>query len=66
MADKTNLDGEKLKAALHQFAEVGLCRRKNWPDKTLTKKKKLQNGGMYFIASMLLLFFLVVGTFRRR
>jgi len=29
MADKTNLNGQKLKAALDEFAEVGLRRRKN-------------------------------------
>jgi len=29
MADKTNLDGQKLKAALDKFAEVGLYRRQN-------------------------------------
>jgi len=42
MADKTNLDGQKLKAALDKFAEVSLRRRKNRPDETSTKKRKLR------------------------
>jgi len=60
MADKTNLDGQKLKAALDEFAEVGLCWRKNTLEKTLTKKSKLVHVGMYFIALMLLLLFLMM------
>jgi len=54
MADKTNLDGQKQRAALDEFVENGLLRRKNWLDETPTKKRKLVHVGMYFIAPMLL------------
>jgi hypothetical protein len=66
MADKTNLDGQKLKAALDEFAEVGLRRRKNRLEETPTKKRKLVHVGMYFIAPMLLLLFLMCRSRRRR
>jgi len=66
MADKTNLDGQKLKAALDEFAEVGLRRRKNRLEETPTKKRKLVHVGMYFIAPMLLLLFLMMCRSRRR
>ena len=36
MADKTNLDGQKLKAALEDFSVVGLRRRMNRLKETLT------------------------------
>ncbi|KAF8544586.1 hypothetical protein BDD12DRAFT_872549 [Trichophaea hybrida] len=39
-ADKTILHGQKLKAVLDKFAEVGLYRRKNRIDDTPTKKRK--------------------------
>jgi hypothetical protein len=60
MADKTNLNGQKLKAALDEFAEVGLRRSNNRLKETLTKKRKLMHVGMYFIALMLLLPFLMM------
>jgi len=60
MADKTNLDGQKLKAALDASAEVGLRRRKNRGEVTPSKKRKLTNVGMYFIAPMLLSQFLMM------
>jgi len=66
MADKTNLDGQKFKAALDEFAEVGLRRRKNRLEETPTKKRKLLHVGMYFIAPMLLLLFLMMCRSRRR
>jgi hypothetical protein len=50
MGDKTNLDGQKLKAALYEFAEVVLRRRENRLEETPTKKRKLLHVGMYFIA----------------
>jgi len=66
MADKTNLDGQKVKGALDEFAEVGLRRRKNTLEETPTKKRKLVHVGMYFIAPMLLLLFLMMCRSRRR
>jgi len=66
MADKTNLDGQKLKAALDEFAEVGLRQRMNRLEETPTKKRKLVHIGMYFIALMLLLLFLMMCRSRRR
>ncbi|KAF8533638.1 hypothetical protein BDD12DRAFT_898353 [Trichophaea hybrida] len=39
-ADKTILDGQKLKAALDKFAEVGLCRRNDRIDETPTTRRK--------------------------
>jgi hypothetical protein len=66
MADKTNLDGQKLKAALNGFVEVGLRRRKNKLEETPTRKRKLMHVGMYFIAPMLLLLFLMMGRSRRQ
>jgi len=66
MADKTNLDGQKLKAALDEFVEVDLRRRKNRLEETLTKNRKLVHVGIYFIAPMLLLLFLMICRSRRR
>jgi len=66
MADMTNLDGQKLKAALDEFAEVGLHPRKNNVAETLTKKRKLMQVGMYLIAPMLLLFFVMMCKYRGR
>jgi len=60
MADKTNVDGQKLNAALDEFAEVGLRRRKNRLEETPTEKRTLVHVGMYFIAPMLLLLFLMM------
>ena len=66
MADKTNFDGQKLKAALDEFVEVDLRRRKNRLEETLTKNRKLVHVGIYFIAPMLLLLFLMICRSRRR
>jgi hypothetical protein len=66
MAEKTNLDGQKLKAALDEFTEDGLRPRKNRFEATPTKKRKLMHVGMYFIAPMLLLLFLLMCRSRRR
>jgi len=66
MADKNNLNGQKLKPALGEFTEVGLFRRKNRLEETPTKKMKLVNFGMYFIAPMLLSIFLMMSRSRRR
>jgi len=66
MADKTNLDSRKLKAALDGFAEVGLRWTKNRLEETPTKKRKLVLVGMYFITPMLILLFLMMCSSRRR
>jgi len=60
MANKTNLDGQKLKTALDEFTEVDLCRRKNRLEDIPTKKRKLLHIGMHFVARMLLLLFLMI------
>jgi hypothetical protein len=65
MADKTNLDGEKLKGALGEFAEIGLWRMKNRLKQTPTKKWNLVHVRMYFIALTLLLLFLMRCSCRR-
>ena len=65
-ADMTNLDCQKLKPAVDDFAEVGLRRKKNWLEETPTKKWKLVHVDMYFIAPMLLSHFLTVRRSRRR
>jgi hypothetical protein len=59
MADNTNLDGQKLQAALDGFVEVGHHRRKNSLKDTRTKKPNLVYVGMYFIALLLHLLFLM-------
>jgi hypothetical protein len=66
MADKTNLDGQKLKAALDEFVEVGLHRRKNRLEQTPRKNRQLVHVGMYCIALMRLLLFLMMCRSRRR
>ena len=66
MADKTNLDGQKLKAALDEFAEVGLHQRTNRLEETPTRKRKLLHVAMYFIAPMFLLLFLMMCRSRSR
>jgi len=66
MADKTNLNGQRLKSALDEFAEVGLRQRGNRLEETPTRKKNLVHIGMYFIAPMLLLLFLMMCRSRRR
>jgi len=60
IAAKTNPDGQRLKAALDKFREVGLCKRKNTLEKPPTKQRKVMHMGMYFIAPMLLLLFLIM------
>jgi hypothetical protein len=59
MADKTNLDGPKLNAALDELAEVGLRQRKNRLRETTTKRRKLVYIGMYFIAPIFSLLILM-------
>jgi hypothetical protein len=66
MADKTNLDCQRLEAALDEFGEVGLRRRKNRLEETPTKKWKLLQVGMYFNAPMLLLLFQMICRSRMR
>jgi hypothetical protein len=65
MADKTNLDVQKLKAALDEFVQVGLRQRKNRLKETPNKKIKLVHVGMYFIALLLFLLFLMMCSSRR-
>jgi hypothetical protein len=60
MPNETNLDGQKLKAALDKFADIGFLQRKNQLEETLTKKSKLMHVGMNFIAPMLLLLVLMM------
>jgi len=60
MADKTNLNAEKLKASQSEFAEVGIRRKKHRLKETPTRKRKLLHIGMYFIAPMVLLLFLMM------
>ena len=66
MADKTNIDVQKLMAALDEFAQVSLRRRKNRLGDTPTKKRTLIHIGMYFIAPMHLLLFLMMCRSRRQ
>jgi len=66
MADKTILDGEKLVAALDEFAEVCLCQWKSRIIDILTKNTKFVYIGMYFITPMLLLLFLMMCRYRRQ
>jgi len=60
LADKTHLDGQRVKAALDEFGEVGLGRRKNGIDETPTTKMTFIHIGMYFIAQMLCSLFLIM------
>ena len=46
MADKTNPDGQKIKGALEEFAQVDLCWRKTQLQETPTKKRNLVHMGM--------------------
>jgi len=59
LPDRTNLESLKLKAALDEFSEVGLRRRKHMINKTPTKRRIFDHAGMYFIALILLLLFLL-------
>ena len=65
MAVKTNLAGQTLKVALDEFAEFGLCWKKNRLEETPTMKWKFMHVCMYFIAPMLLLLFLMMWRSRR-
>ena len=49
MADKTNLHGQKLKAALDELMQVGLHQRKSRLEETPIKNKSLVHHCMYFI-----------------
>ena len=60
IADKTNLDRLTLKAALDEFAELGLGQRKNRLEETLTEQRKLVYVRMYFISPMLPFLFLMM------
>jgi len=66
MAEKTNLDGQKLKPALDEFSEVGLYRSNDQLEETPTTKSKLMHIGMYFVALMVLLFFFMMCRYRKR
>jgi len=66
MADKTNLDGQKLNAALDELAEVGHHQRKNRLKETTTKRRKFVHIGMYFIALMFLLLMLIMCRSRKQ
>jgi hypothetical protein len=65
LAVKTNLNRWTLMAALDEFPEVGIRRRKNRLQETSTKKRKLVHIGMHFITPMLLLLFLMMCRSRR-
>jgi len=65
IAYKTNLDGQRLKAARDEFAEVGLCGRKNRLEETTTKKRNLVHVAMYVIAPMLHLLLLMMCRYTR-
>jgi len=65
MADKTTLDGQKLKAVLDEFVEVGIRQRTNRLNETPTRKRRLVHVGMNFIAPMLLLLILMMCRSRR-
>jgi hypothetical protein len=65
MADKTNLDGQKLMGPLDEFAEVELRRAKYQLKETPTKNRELVHVGMYFFSPILLLLLLMMGRSRR-
>jgi len=60
MADKTILNGRKLKPVLDEFRVVALHPMENRIDVTPATKRPLFNVGMYFIAPMLALVFLIL------
>ena len=64
-ADMTNLDGENLKAALAEFADVGLHQRNDTLEETPTNKKKLVHIAAKFISLMLPLLFVMMCRSRR-
>jgi hypothetical protein len=66
MADKTHFNGPKHKAALDEFAEVGVCGRKNGVECTLMKMRMLMHFSMYLSAPMSHFLFLMMCRSRRR
>jgi len=64
IADKTNLDSQKLKTVLKEFTEVGLHDRINRINETPTEKGIRMQIGMYFIAAIHLLLFLIMCRYR--
>lgn len=66
MANETVLDGQELKVALEQFAEVRICSRKNGIHETTTEKRKLSHVDMYFIAQMVLVHIMMMCRYRGR
>jgi len=66
MADRTNLNGQKLKAALDEFAEVDLRRTHNRIDNTPTNKRQCVQVGTYVIARMLHSLFLMMCSYGRQ
>jgi hypothetical protein len=59
MVDKNNLDGQKLQAALDEFADIGLGQNKSRLEETTTMKRNVLHVGRYFNAPMLPLIFLM-------
>jgi len=66
MADKTNLDGQKPKAAVDEIGEDALRGQTNRLEETPTKKRTLVHLGMYITALMLLFILLMMCRSRRR
>ena len=54
MADISNCYSQKLKKTMDNFVKVGLRQRRNWINKTLTKKGSLVNVGKSIIALIIL------------
>jgi hypothetical protein len=61
MADKTNLNGQKHKAAVDELKEVGLCQRMNRLEQTPTQKWKLVPGTTYYITRIFPMLLLMIG-----
>jgi len=66
VADKTNTNGYKLKTALREFTDNGLCLRMNRIHETPTKMWQAIYIVIYFNIPMLLLLFLMMCEYRRR
>jgi len=60
MADRTNLNGQKLKPTRDEMAEVTLLRRKKRMDETPTQKRTFVHVSMYVIAPMFILLFVMM------
>ena len=60
MADETNPQGQKLKAALEELTEHGVRRSNNRLKETSTMRKNFVYVGMYSITPMLLLLYLMI------